>query len=120
MSSIGEYTATNASLEAALVPSSEVAKEYMNPVQDDTWVRHAELIKIEDLKDTEVANDVKDEILQDYQANKKDQSMDPVLKKMIDEEKFINEYKCSHSRQDKVKAMSYKESMMQKYRTKKA
>lgn len=116
MSNIGEYTSTNATLETALIPSTEAAKEYMNPVQDDTWVRHAEFVKMENLTENDHAAEMKEEILREYQASKKRVEPDPVLEGMLYQEKFMNEYKNSNSRQDKVKAMSYKESMMQNFR----
>lgn len=116
MSCIGEYTATNATLETALIPSTEVAKEYMNPVQDDTWVRHAELVQLETLKDTEDGAEIKEEVLRDYQATKKVVEPDPVLEGMLYQERFMEDYKSQKSRQDKVKAMSYKETMLKNFR----
>lgn len=116
MSNIGEYTATNATLESALVPSTEAAKEYMDPVQDDSWVRHADFVKIENLIETENAATVKEEVLREYQASKKAADPDPVLEGMIYQEKFMNEYKQKASVQDKARAMSYKEKMMQNFR----
>lgn len=116
MSHIGEYTATNATLESALLPSSEAAREYMDPVHDDSWLRHAEFVKMNSLMETEQAAAVKEEILRDYQASKKASEPDPVLEGMIYQEKFMKEYKQSSSIQDKVKALSYKEQIMQKFR----
>lgn len=115
MSHIGEYTANDVILEKALIPSTEEAKEYMNPVQDDTWVRHAEFVKIESLTETAPAAEIKKEILRDYQSSKKIEP-DPVLEGMLFQEKFMNEYKESSSRQDTVKAMGYREQMMQEFR----
>eukprot|EP00796_Vickermania_ingenoplastis_P013268 gene13268-9111_t len=116
MSHIGEYTSTNASLETALIPSTEAAKEYINPVQDDTWVRHAELVRIDDLKETEYAAEVREELLRDHQAAKKNTDPDPVMEGMAYQEKFMSDYKNQSSRQDKVKASSYKDNMIKNFR----
>lgn len=120
MSNIGEYTDMNATLEAALIPSSEAAKDYINPVQDDTWVRHAELVRLENLKDTDEGAEIKEEVLRDYQATKPVIEPDPVLEGMMYQERFMSDYKSQSSRHDKVKAMSYKDSMLKNFRQRRA
>lgn len=117
-------------LAFALTPSSEIAKDYINPVHDDTWVRHTEFTKLDKLKELSEEMASRDAMMRDYAADKRsstalkatqpqgDAEVIQLVEGMEWKDTFMKEYKQSAGLNDRVKAVSYKNRMMDNFRKK--
>lgn len=123
-----DFRPTEESVRAALAPPAAV-KAFMNPVEDDTWVRQTQLVKLEALR---AGNDdvaakrallaehtscpnhtlrrTADGVVQSEEAS--------IIAGMEWQGKFIKEYKQQSASEDRNRALDYKEQMVQKFRNK--
>lgn len=138
---LDNFKPTEKEVEASLLPP-EVAREYMNPVEDDTWVRHADLVHVEELRAVN-ADDVaaKRALLQGYASsaggpstsasatkattghlstsnNPHTSEAAAIMEGMAWQEKFLTDYKKQNGFEDKGKALGYKQKMMENFRKK--
>ncbi|GET91506.1 hypothetical protein, conserved [Leishmania tarentolae] len=101
------------------MPSEEFAHFHMQPIQDDTWIRTAEIVHMENFVDTEDGKRIKKEILKEYVDEKARQGTlrsDPILEGMMYQEQFMEEYRKEARTDDAGKAQSYRLKLMEQHR----
>ncbi|KPA84718.1 hypothetical protein ABB37_01220 [Leptomonas pyrrhocoris] len=101
------------------MPAEDFVSLHLQPLQDDTWIRHEQIVRMENLVDTEGGERIKKEILKDFIEEKQRQGTyrkDPILEGMMFQEELMREYcKTQHS-SDAAKAQSYRMKMMAEHR----
>ncbi|KAF8279378.1 putative Paraflagellar Rod Proteome Component 9 [Trypanosoma cruzi] len=106
----------------SLIPDDVVIRDYLSCINDDTWVRHAELVQLSDLKETPHEELVKKEVLRTFIEERRRSGLevprDLIMEGILWQERFMEEYKREQRSQDKKEASNYKQSLMSKFRTK--
>nr|CCC95998.1 unnamed protein product [Trypanosoma congolense IL3000] len=105
----------------SLVPDDVVIRDYLSCINDDTWVRHAELVNFSDLRDTETGEVEKEKVLRSYIEERRrnnNERRDLVMEGILWQEKFMEEYKRGQRTQDGTEATNYKKALMSKFRGK--
>ncbi|CBH18549.1 hypothetical protein, conserved [Trypanosoma brucei gambiense DAL972] len=105
----------------SLVPDDVVIRDYLSCINDDTWVRHAELVNMSDLKETESEEVVKEEVLRAYIEERRrsnTERRDLVMEGIQWQERFMEEYKRDQRTRDMSEAASYKQGLISSFRTK--
>ncbi|KAH8603480.1 hypothetical protein ERJ75_001826400 [Trypanosoma vivax] len=103
----------------SLVPDDVIVRDYLSCVNDDTWVRQAELVKLSDLKESEHEDAVKKEVLSTYiEERMKTDGVrrDPVMEAFLWQEEFMKDYKENKHTQDRSEATNYRKQLMEKFR----
>ncbi|KAG5496229.1 hypothetical protein JKF63_02530 [Porcisia hertigi] len=101
------------------MPSEEFADLLLQPLQDDRWIRHAEIVRMDNFVDTENGQRVKEEILREYIVEKQRQGTyhpDPILEGMLYQEQFMAAYRKESHSADASAARSYREKLMGEHR----
>lgn len=101
------------------MPTEEFASLHLQPLQDDTWIRTAEIVHMENLVETEGGERIKREILKDYIEEKERQGTyqtDPILEGMLYQEQFMAAYRKDAHDEDAGKARSYRARLMEDHR----
>ncbi|AYU81723.1 hypothetical protein, conserved [Leishmania donovani] len=101
------------------MPSEDFASLHLQPIQDDTWIRNAEIVHMENFVETEDGKRIKREILREYVEEKERQGTfhpDPILEGMIYQEKFMEAYRTNGRTVDADKAQSYRLKLLEKHR----
>lgn len=105
---------------ALTMPQEEFIEFYCQPIQDDTWIRHEDIVKMEDMIETEGGEAIKKEILKEYieEHVRTGQTAppDPILEGMLMQEQFMREYQQNERRADHSKADTYREILVSRYR----
>lgn len=133
---MNEFQPTEADVQASLAPP-EAAREFVNPVEDDTWLRHADLVRLEQLRSVSDEDvDAKRALMREYATSTQptadsrvpvtaasaDATMNSseaaIVEGMEWQEKFLDEYKRQNASEDKNKALTYKQKMMENFRKK--
>ncbi|EKF33258.1 hypothetical protein MOQ_002881 [Trypanosoma cruzi marinkellei] len=108
----------------SLIPDDEVIRDYLSCINDDTWVRHAELVHLSDLKETPHEELVKKEVLRTFIEERSRSGVmmprDLIMEGILWQERFMEEYKKEQRSQDNKEASNYKESLMSSFRTKRS
>lgn len=106
----------------SLIPDDVIIRDYLSCINDDTWVRHAELVRLSDLKESDDEEVVKQEVLRTFIEERRqsgaDTQKDPIMEGILWQEKFMEEYKRDHRSEDKQEAGNYKAFLMDKFRAK--
>ncbi|ORC88311.1 uncharacterized protein TM35_000171830 [Trypanosoma theileri] len=121
---LSELLVAEDKIQNALVPDDVVIRDYLNCINDDTWVRHAELVRLSDLKETPHEEAVKEEVLRSYIEERRRSNAelprDLIMEGILWQEKFMDEYKKEHRSQDKEEASNYKKALMERFRNKRS
>ncbi|KAH9578821.1 hypothetical protein LSM04_005450 [Trypanosoma melophagium] len=121
---LSELLVSEDKIHNSLVPDDVVIRDYLNCINDDTWVRHAELVHVSDLKETPHEEAVKEEVLRTYIEERRRSNAelprDLIMEGILWQEKFMDEYKKEHRTHDKEEASNYKKSLMESFRTKRS
>ncbi|KAK7199776.1 Paraflagellar Rod Proteome Component 9 [Novymonas esmeraldas] len=115
LANIGEGHAT----AMLTMPSEEFASLHLQPLQDDTWIRHAEIVRVDNLVENQEGERIKREILRDYAGEKARQGTtrrDPILEGMMYQEQFMTAYRKESHTEDADKARSYRRQLMEDHR----
>lgn len=103
------------------MPTNEFIEYHMQPIEDDSWIRHEEIVHIEDLTENERGQTIKKSILQDYRCVIEQNGgarMDPILEGMLYYESFMDDYRSSSYKNDSNKAHCYRTSLVEQFRKK--
>ncbi|KEG15396.1 hypothetical protein DQ04_00091300 [Trypanosoma grayi] len=119
---LAELIVDEDAIHKSLIPDDVVIRDYLSCINDDTWVRHAELVNLSDLQETEHEEAVKEEVLRTYiderRRSRADVPRDLIMEGILWQERFMEEYKRDQRSQDRTEATSYKQSLMESFRTK--
>ncbi|CAJ1033962.1 hypothetical protein Q4I32_006636 [Leishmania shawi] len=101
------------------MPSEEFASLHLQPLQDDTWIRHAPIVHMDNFVQTATEERVKQEILKDYTEAKErlgTNRPDPILEGMMYQEQFMEAYRKDAHTVDADKAHSYRRQLLENHR----
>lgn len=108
--------------DGQVVPEAAYTDEldiYVNPIDDDGWVRQADLVCLDQLRDSEDIP-VKQDLLTTFMSTNTEVAAtlrsDPILEGMMWQERFIDDYKRRELAKDEVKATDYKKQMLERFR----
>lgn len=107
---------------ALTMPQGDFIDFYCQPIEDDTWIRHEDIVKLENLIDTEGGEAIKQEILKDYIEERirsgETIAPDPILEGMMIQEQYIREYQETDAAADAQKASDYRKTLVSRFRNK--
>ncbi|KAG5470984.1 hypothetical protein CUR178_02291 [Leishmania enriettii] len=101
------------------MPPGEFVSLHLQPLQDDTWIRHAELVHMDNFVGTEGGERVKQEVLKDYTHEKErlgTYRSDPILEGMVYQERFMEAYRKDAHTADADKAHTYRSRLLEEHR----
>ncbi|KAG5470571.1 hypothetical protein LSCM1_01815 [Leishmania martiniquensis] len=114
-----EVAQVGVTTEVLTMPPEEFANLHLQPLQDDSWIRHAEIVHMDNFVDTEGGERVKQEILKEYTEVKERQGThrsDPILEGMMYQEQFMEAYRKDAHNADADKAHSYRSKLLEEHR----
>lgn len=101
------------------MPKEEFVEFFLQPVQDDTWIRQEDIVKIEEYLASEEGEEVKKEILREYiekRAALGVKKEDKVLEGMAYQEKVMEDYLVNDQEIVTSKVKNYRAFIMSNFR----
>lgn len=101
------------------MPKEEFVEFFLQPVQDDTWIRKEDIVKIEEYLASEEGEEVKKEILREYiekRAALGVKKEDKVLEGMAYQEKVMEDYMVNDQEIVTSKVKNYRQFIMTNFR----
>lgn len=101
------------------MPKDQFIEFFLQPVQDDTWIRQEDIVKMEAYIDSPEGEEIKKEILREYIEKRAAEGIkreDKVLEGMAYQEKVMEDYLLNHKGEVSQKVSSYREFIMSNFR----
>lgn len=101
------------------MPKEQFVEFFMQPVQDDTWIRTEDIVKMEDYIATPGGEEIKKEILKEYIEKRAALGIkreDKILEGMAYQEKVIENYILNEQDKASRQATGYRKFMMTNFR----
>lgn len=101
------------------MPKEEFVEFFLQPVQDDTWIRREDIVKMEDYIASPGGEEIKKEILRDYIEKREALGIkreDKILEGMAYQEKVLENYMLNDQENMSRKAAGYRHLIMNNFR----
>lgn len=101
------------------MPKEEFVEFFLQPVQDDTWIRREDIVKIEDYIASPGGEEIKKEILREYIEKREALGIkreDKILEGMAYQQKVLENYMLNDQESASRKVSGYRHFMMNNFR----